>query len=187
MVVSAVGRVVIGFTILVLALLVPSLSRYLFLIGGTPRTGGNIVRYRMRPVIRTLFVGAFLVDLAVVRAGVRNIMTGEYFLEVLFLVLGLACLAFWPLGACEILLDDVGLRLRSMVWRESKIVWSDIDHVERPYNYRASTNTFYIRGKSGVVIVAGDTSFDTTDLIQRIRQRVPMYERPYKRRHWYVG
>jgi hypothetical protein len=162
-----------------------SLAKLLSL-GGSPEETGTKVRYRLRPGMRFILLVVAGTGLASLCYGIQDIRRGIVASGVIMTVIGLTAIALPSMAArSELTLDEDGLHSRSAICSEQAILWNDLSHVEKLYNYRMGTNRYYIRSSQGTTIVVGDSSFDTSDLLQRIRHRRSLPERAYKRKAWY--
>jgi hypothetical protein len=161
--------------------------RSLFDLGGAPEESGATVHYRIKPMMGiTLWIIA-LAGLVAVWSGVGDIRNNHVASGILLIVIGIAAMALMMMGQCEVILDQIGIRCRSLICRETVIAWDDLSHFERFYNVRAVTTTYFIRSKTGTTIGIGDSSFDVANLLRRIEMRHALPERPYKRKRWYGG
>jgi len=179
------------FAILIVGLIVlfvPWSFAKLFSIGGSPEETGTTVHYRLKPVMRFLLLAFAVAGIAGLWSGVQGIRHGSTSYGIIWIVIGAAAIAMTSISiGREIILDGQGIHSHSAVCRETTIAWNDLSHVEKLYNRRSVTINYYIRSSQGTTIAVGDSSFNTSDLLQRIRTRHPLPERPYQRRKWYGG
>ena len=89
-------------------------------------------------------------------------------------------------------LDEEGLSLRSVFTGTQRIGWSEFSHVERYQSTTAGKATWFIRSVPGVggkdtTITLPEMSYNTDDLLGKLRERVALPEWPRKKRHWWGG
>jgi hypothetical protein len=179
------------FILLVLSGLAACLISWVFWLffrfGGVPEERGLSIHYRLKPMMRFLLMVLACAGIAGLWFGTRQLLHGLP-VGLISICLGVIAIAMVVMTAGhEIILDEQGIRSRSAICQDKIIAWNDLTHVEKLYNTRAVTNNYYFRSSQGITIVVGDSSFDASDLLQRIRARRPLSEQPYKRRKWYGG
>jgi hypothetical protein len=180
-------RFVLVLGVFLCVILVPWAIRSLLDLGGKPKEVGITVRYQIKPMMQAIFWGIALAGLAAVWSGIDHIRTNRIGSGLPLILIGVAGMGLLVMGRYEIILDQTGIHSRSPFSGETEIVWNDLSHVERLYNRRAVTTTYFIRSNTGTTIAVGDSSFDVADLLSRIEKHRVLPEHPYKRRRWYGG
>jgi hypothetical protein len=162
----------------------------LLLVGGTPEQRGASTHYRTKPMMRILmWIGTFA-GLAAIWSGTSDLRAKRNAPGVILMVVGAIATTgagIVVLAQPEIIVDPSGIRYRANLFKEKFIAWEDLSHFEQFNNSRALTTNYVIRSKTGTTITAGDSSFDTTDLLRRIEEHHLLEERPYQRKKWYGG
>jgi len=180
-----------GLAILIVGLIVwfvPGSFAKLSSFGGSPEETGTTVLYRLKPMMRFFLLAFAVAGIAAIWSGIQDVFHGAAVYGVIWITVGVAAVVLTVMAiGHEIILDEHGIHSRSAICRETAIAWNDLSHVERFYNTRSVTTYYYIRSSQGTTITVGDSSFDTKDLLQRIRNRHPLPERSYQRKRWYGG
>lgn len=179
--------IVLAAAVFLCVILIPWAIKSLFSLGGEPKESGATVHYRIKPMMLAIFWMIALAGLAAIWSGVGDVRSDHIAPGFFLIVIGVAGIGLVIMGQNEIILDQVGIHSRSPFFGETVIAWNDLSHFERFYNSRAVTTTYFFRSKTGTSIGAGDSSFDTADLLRRIQTHHALEEQPYKRRKWYGG
>lgn len=157
-------------------------------LGGTPEQNGSTVHYRYKPIMRLMLFVIAAAGCAGLWVGIDDIRKSSYTPGIILVCVGISTTTLIAMAVGgEIVIDDQGIHSRTAICSKQVIPWNDLSHVERFNNTRALTTNYYLRSYNGTTIVVGDSSFDTGDMLRRIRSRHPLPERLYQRRKWYGG
>jgi hypothetical protein len=176
--------------ILVLAagMIAPGVFRWLFDRRGAPQDQGAAALYRAKPIVHVLLTMVALIYSAILWDGLRQYGLGRWS----FVAFGFVAVYFvWiMMSPNRLVLDEQGIHRRDLVGRNITILWPELSHVETKggsFAEFAMDSRSYYRSFGGATISISETTFNTEDILQRIRTQHLCPEQPYRRQHWYGG
>jgi len=154
-------------------------------LGGKPEQRGTAIYYNVKPMMRVIIWVSAIASLVAIWSGIQGFRHANTALGVIFLSIGVTFLLIAAICPSQIILDEPGMVWHRGIRPDVAIPWAELTHYETIIIPRSMTTNYFFRGANGQTIVVSSTGFDVTDMLERIRQRQPCPQQPFKRQHWY--